>query len=124
MSRNRCSYQDLLGIWGIDYAPRDNPSVCGFADSQGLRCLFAPSDLDDLAHLNRPAVLSMFNPQGQKYYVTLIAIHGDHAQVKVAGRRRVSTGSAATKRPQWVGTFVYRCSRFDTPPPSLANPVR
>ena len=29
----------------------------------------------------------MFNPQGQKYYVTLIAIHGDHAQVKVAGRR-------------------------------------
>lgn len=81
------AYQDLLGLWGIDYTPRDNPSVCRFADSQGLRCLVAASDLDELAHLNRPAVLSMFNPQGQKYYATLVAIQGDHAQVKLAGLR-------------------------------------
>jgi general secretion pathway protein A len=80
------AYQDLLGLWGISYQPRENPDVCRFADSQGLRCLFGVSDLGELAHLNRAALLSMFNPQGQKYYSTLIAIQDDLAQVKLAGR--------------------------------------
>ena len=80
------AYRDLLGLWGISYQPRENPDVCRFADSQGLRCLFGVADLDELAHLNRAAVLSMFNPQGQKYYTTLTAIQDDLAQVKLAGR--------------------------------------
>ena len=80
------AYQDLLSLWGISYQPRENPDVCRFADSQGLRCLFGVSDLDELAHLNRAAVLSMFNPQGQKYFATLAAIQDDRAQVKLAGR--------------------------------------
>ena len=36
--------------------------------------------------LNRPAVLSLFNPQGQKYYATLVLIQDDLAQVKLADR--------------------------------------
>jgi general secretion pathway protein A len=79
------AYQDLLRLWGVSYNPRENPSVCRFADSQGLRCLFSSSGLDDLVSLNRPAVLSLFNPQGQKYFATLVSMQDDLAEVKLAG---------------------------------------
>ena len=80
------AYQDLLELWGLNYSTRENPSVCRFADSHALRCLFSSQGLDDLVRLNRPAVLSLFNPQGQKYHVTLVSIRNDLAQVKLAGR--------------------------------------
>lgn len=80
------AYRDLLEQWGVSYDPRENPSVCRFAEGHALRCLFSPPDMDELARLNRPAVLSLFNPQGQKYHATLIALQDDLAEVKLAGR--------------------------------------
>ncbi len=81
------AYQDLLRLWGIDYDPRDNPSVCRFADEQGLRCLYSVSTLEELSRLNRPAVLSLFNAQGQKYFVTLTALNNDTAELLLAGEK-------------------------------------
>ena len=80
------AYRDLLEQWGVSYDPRENPSVCRFAEGHALRCLFSPPHIDDLARLNRPAVLSLFNPQGQKYHATLIGLQDDLAEVKLAGR--------------------------------------
>jgi general secretion pathway protein A len=80
------AYRDLLERWGVGYDPRENPSVCRFAEEHALRCFFSPPDMDNLARLNRPAVLSLFNPQGQKYHATLVALQDDLAEVKLAGR--------------------------------------
>ena len=80
------AYKDLLELWGVSYDPRENPSVCRFADDHALRCLTLPPRLEDLARMNRPAVLSLFNSQGQKYYATLVSMQDDNAQVKLAGR--------------------------------------
>ena len=80
------AYKDLLELWGISYDPRENPSICRFAENHALRCAFFPPDFDDLARLNRPAVLSLFNPQGQKYHATLVSMQDDLAQVKLVGR--------------------------------------
>ena len=83
------AYQDLLTLWGVEYDPRANPSVCRFADEQGLRCLSSVNSLEELARLNRPAVLSLFNPQGQKYFVTLTALNKDTAEVLLAGEKHI-----------------------------------
>lgn len=80
------AYKDLLQLWGVNYDPRENRSVCRFADSHALRCLFMSPGIDDLARLNRPAVLSLFNAQGQRYYATLISMQEELAQLKLAGR--------------------------------------
>ena len=81
--------RDLLTLWGVEYDPRANPSVCRFADEQGLRCLSSVNSLEELARLNRPAVLSLFNPQGQKYFVTLTALNKDTAEVLLAGEKHI-----------------------------------
>ena len=80
------AYQDLFILWGVSYHPRENPGVCSFAETRGLRCLLSSTDLDDLLLLNRPAVLSLFNPQGQRYHATLVSLQDGLAQVKLAGR--------------------------------------
>jgi general secretion pathway protein A len=79
------AYKDLLELWGVNYDPREDPSVCRFAESQALRCIFLSPAFDDLARLNRPAVLSLFNPRGQNYYATLVSLQNDLAQLKLAG---------------------------------------
>lgn len=79
------AYKDLLELWGVNYDPREDPSICRFAESQALRCIFLPPAFDDLARLNRPAVLSLFNPRGQNYYATLVSLQNDLAQLKLAG---------------------------------------
>jgi general secretion pathway protein A len=79
------AYKDLLELWGVNYDPRQDPSVCGFAESQALRCIFLSPAFDELARLNRPAVLSLFNPRGQNYYATLVSLQNDLAQLKLAG---------------------------------------
>jgi general secretion pathway protein A len=80
------AYRDLFILWGVSYDPRDNPSVCSFAEIRGLRCLLSSTELDNLLILNRPAVLSLFNPQGQRYHATLVSMQDGLAQVKLAGR--------------------------------------
>ncbi len=80
------AYRDLLELWGVSYDPREDPSVCRYIEEHTLRCAFFAPDFDDLARLNRPAVLSLFNPQGQKYHATLVSMQDNLAQVKLAGR--------------------------------------
>jgi general secretion pathway protein A len=80
------AYQDLFELWGVGYDPRENPAVCRFAGEHALRCLYSTPGLDDLVRLNRPAVLSLFNPQGQNYYATLVSLDDDLALVKLVGR--------------------------------------
>lgn len=79
------AYKDLLALWEIGYDPRENPNVCRYAENHALRCAFFAPDFDDLARLNRPAVLSLFNAQGQKYHATLVSMRDDLAHVKLAG---------------------------------------
>ena len=80
------AFKDLLELWGVSYDPRENPRVCRFVENHALRCAFLPPGFAELANLNRPAVLSLFNPQGQKYHVTLVSLQDDLAQLKLAGR--------------------------------------
>jgi general secretion pathway protein A len=79
------AYKDLLELWGIGYDPRENPDVCRYAENHALRCAFFAPDFDELARLNRPAVLSLFNAEGQKYHATLISMRDDLAQLLLAG---------------------------------------
>ncbi|MEH6814337.1 MAG: AAA family ATPase [Motiliproteus sp.] len=82
------AYQSLFKAWGIDYAPREHPTVCRFSRSLGLGCLSLHGDMDELRQLNRPAVLKLFNAQGQEYYVTLLSTEGERGVVEVGGQRK------------------------------------
>lgn len=81
------AYRVLFGKWDASY---NGPvaKACRKARSSGLRCLEEVGSLQLLARLNRPAVLTLFDSLGRKYYVTLIALHGNKATFALGSETR------------------------------------
>lgn len=84
------AYQALFRAWGIAYDPTTAPVVCRFARSHQLGCLLQPVDLDELLKLNQPAVVSLNNALGQRFFATLLRIDTQTgvATLEVAGENR------------------------------------
>lgn len=85
------AYQHLFSLWGIEFQPKEDPAVCTFAESNGLSCYFQVRSLSELASLNHPAVLKLLNAVGVPFYVTLVEINGEYADLYIAeSKRRVA----------------------------------
>ncbi|WP_341502580.1 AAA family ATPase [Gallaecimonas sp. GXIMD4217] len=112
------AYRALFKLWGLDYKPADNPIVCQFAREHGLGCLFQQGDIDSLRRLNRPAVLKMFNADGQEFHVTLLSMTGHRAQILLAGEmKQVELDALAL---WWPGSYTL----FWQMPPGYDSPIR
>lgn len=81
----REAYRALLAQWGFDYDASESPYACDFAESVGLRCLHRQGNWRSIEQLNRPAILKLFDSDGEVRHVTLTQltegtatiIHGD-----------------------------------------------
>ena len=95
------AYAALLRAWGVDPTGQD---PCRQVEAQGLRCRSSRGGLDELRHLNRPAVLYLRDPLGEGFYATLIALDQRSASFAVGGETRtVALGALA---PQWSGHYT------------------
>jgi general secretion pathway protein A len=81
------AFQSLLKQWGIIYKPNDG-TACQQAQAHGLGCLNARGSLNDLLHLNRPAMLKLYDDQDRQFYATLTAIQGQTATFLVGAEIR------------------------------------
>jgi general secretion pathway protein A len=97
------AFQSLLRQWGIIYKPNDG-TACQQAHAHGLRCLDAQGSLGSLLHLNRPAVLKLFDNQGREFNATLIAIRGQTATFVVGNENRIVDVKDIALR--WFGNYT------------------
>ena len=104
LQRNKeMAYQSLLKQWDIIYNP-DNGSACQQAQAQGLGCLETQGSLSSLLHLNRPAVLKLFDEQGQEFYALLAALRGQTAIFVVGTETWTADIKEIEKR--WLGDYT------------------
>ncbi len=97
------AYQALLASWGIEFVPVDIASACSVAESHNLRCLDQQGSFSSLLGLNRPAVLSMYDDRGERFYATLISFHGEAAEMVIGSeRKRVSMDDF---KARWNGEY-------------------
>jgi len=68
------AYEVLFKQWGASLRPQVSTRICRQAEARGLRCLSGRGGLDDLRKLNRPAVLKLYDNQGQECYEVLTAL--------------------------------------------------
>jgi general secretion pathway protein A len=101
------SYQSLLKQWGITYKP-GNGRPCQQARSSGLDCLNARGSLNNLLHLNRPAMLKLFDKQGRQFYATLTTIKGETATFIVGNETRIFNVKDIEMRWQGDYTVLWR----------------
>jgi general secretion pathway protein A len=92
----------LLQAWGVGY--REGIDLCQQAESAGLSCRTARGGLDELRHLNRPAMLHMRNHRGQAFYATLTTLDGEAATFAIGNETlAVALGALAS---QWSGSYT------------------
>jgi general secretion pathway protein A len=104
IQRNKeMAYQSLLKQWDIIYNP-DNGSACQQAQTQGLGCLETQGSLSSLLHLNRPAVLKLFDEQGQEFYALLAVLRGQTAIFVVGTETWTADIKEIEKR--WLGDYT------------------
>ncbi|MFE8069716.1 AAA family ATPase [Marinobacteraceae bacterium S3BR75-40.1] len=80
------AYRALFAAWGIDFHKGDNRYACDHAETRGLRCLHRQGNWRSLLQLDRPAILRLFNNQGEEYFVTLVSVDGQTVTLNIDGQ--------------------------------------
>jgi general secretion pathway protein A len=80
------AFASLFSLWGADYKSGTG-SACGQAQQQGLRCWYQKGTLSHLRRLNRPAILSLLDANGDEYQVVLSGLDADSATLLAGGIR-------------------------------------
>jgi general secretion pathway protein A len=97
------AFESLLRQWGITFKP-DDGTACQQAQAHGLSCLDARGSLNTLLHLNRPAILKLYDDKGREFYATLKALQGQKATFVLGTETRiVDVKDIASK---WLGDYT------------------
>ncbi|MBA4392123.1 MAG: peptidoglycan-binding protein [Desulfobacca sp.] len=75
----KMAYQALFKEWHINYNGEDPRTVCEQAQEQGLQCLVGKGSLNNLRHMNKPAVLTLTDEKSGEYYGLLTSLQGEKA---------------------------------------------
>ncbi|WP_019935677.1 ExeA family protein [Oceanimonas smirnovii] len=111
------AYQQLFGLWQLNYDPVSQPVVCRYARSQQLDCAMQTADLDTLMAQNHPAVFLLERPGYPSLYATLTAIHDEQATLLIGGHTlHLSLEQLET---WWPGSYVMLWQ----PPPEYSGPL-
>ena len=102
------AYQALFKQWGVFYPEEPFMLACQFAELNDLKCLHKQGNWRSLLRLDRPAVLTLLNGNGEKLVIALLKIDGDRAKVAHEGSTFWVTMDEVDR--YWLGEYsvVYR----------------
>ncbi|TNC80662.1 MAG: hypothetical protein C9356_13180 [Oleiphilus sp.] len=102
------AYQALFKQWGVFYPEEPFMLACQFAQLNDLKCLHKQGNWRSLLRLDRPAVLTLLNTEGEKLVIGLLKIDGDRAKVSHEGDVFWVTMDEVDRH--WLGEYsvIYR----------------
>lgn len=107
----RLAYAAVFNLWGTYYATDDSPIPCDFAPQVGLQCVRKNGSWTDLANLNMPVVLELWDSEPQPYYGALVSREGG-LYTLIVGEDAL-TVQPRDLRDTWFGSYVLL---WQTPP--------
>ncbi|MDB6085535.1 MAG: ral secretion pathway protein [Gammaproteobacteria bacterium] len=96
------AFRRLLSLWGT--AMTDDRDPCGQAQKAGLACLDQRGSWAQVRALNRPAILTLTDDQGQKHRVVLSALDDKFATLDL-GEQNQRVALEEVSR-DWFGDFT------------------
>ena len=111
------AFRRLLSLWGPAMADDKNP--CGQAAKAGLSCLDQRGSWAQVRALNRPAILTLSDDQGQRHRVVLSALDDQFATLDLGEHNERVTLDELSR--DWFGEFtvVWKPKTASTKPLSL-----
>ncbi|MEM7080818.1 MAG: AAA family ATPase [Pseudomonadota bacterium] len=107
----RQAYAAVFAAWGADYRSDDPQIPCDFAPRAGLQCLSRKGGWSEIAQLNSPVVLELWDDSPAPYYAALIGAQEAYYELELDGR--VQLVSPRDLRDSWLGAYVIL---WQTPP--------
>jgi general secretion pathway protein A len=107
----------LFEAWGLDYRG-GSQGACSQASEVGLACLYQRGSWSGLKQMDRPAVLTLVDDNGDSHDVVLTAIYGDTAELSIGGVRVEHPVAAIAQ--SWFGQYMLLWRPTGGAPISLA----
>ncbi|MFP5506868.1 MAG: AAA family ATPase [Gammaproteobacteria bacterium] len=98
------AWNGLFALWGLSLYLEDELRPCEQAARQGMRCLIRSGNWTQLRSFDRPAVLQMIAPGGQRVSVLLRGLQSGQATVELGGE--VLRLPIAEIDAHWHGQFT------------------
>ena len=96
------AFASLFELWELEYTS-GSQTGCSQAAAAGLACLSQRGSWNGLRQLNRPAILTIIDNEGDSHELVLSAIHEDSAELSIGGVAVTHTVSEITEF--WFGEF-------------------
>jgi general secretion pathway protein A len=93
----------LFETWGLEYRTGGRGGCAQAADA-GLMCLYQRGSWSGLRQMDRPAILTLVDSDGNDHEVVLTGITGGNAELSLGGVR--VTHAAADISDAWFGEFM------------------
>ncbi len=103
LTRRDFALSTLFGLWNAKFV-NGSRSSCEQASDAGLACLSRRGTWNNVKQLNRPAILTVFDEDGEQHDVVLTAIHGDSADLSIGGVTVTHPVSAIME--YWYGEYL------------------
>ncbi|WEM41984.1 AAA family ATPase [Photobacterium sp. DA100] len=98
----RLAMQTLYSLWG--YSTQLNQANCESGRRVQLSCFSGSGTLEQLALINRPAIVALSEPGGEAYFATLYAIGQERVELLLAGQRFAVSPKWLSQR--WSGEYT------------------
>ena len=108
----RLAYAAVFERWGVSYDSLNSAEIpCDFAPSAGLQCLSERGDWTEVARLDLPVILELWDDEAAPFYAALLGLADGLVRLRV-GTETVETTQRGL-RDQWAGNYVVL---WQTPP--------
>ncbi len=97
------AFANLFQLWGTAFNP-DGGEPCTQAESVGLSCHIQRGSFASLRQLDRPAILTLTDSEGDTHDVVLTALQGQVAELSIAGV--AVSHPVAEVSELWFGEFL------------------
>jgi general secretion pathway protein A len=103
MTNNETAFGQLFDLWGANFNPQGG-RPCDQAKKQGLQCVYQTGSWADLRTLNRPAILTLLDDEGNAHQVVVSGLINDTARLNLPDEKMIVTLPSLSRL--WSGDYL------------------
>lgn len=103
LTNTESAFSQLFSLWGGKFTPRAG-RPCDQAKKQGLQCVYQTGSWAQLRTLNRPAILTLIDDEGNAHQVVVSGLVGDTAKLNLPDETKMV--SIASLSRLWSGDYL------------------
>jgi general secretion pathway protein A len=103
MTNTESAFSQLFTLWGGKFNPRGG-RPCDQAKKQGLQCVYQTGSWAQLRTLNRPAILTLIDDEGNAHQVVVSGLINDTAKLNLPDETKIVTMPSLSRL--WSGDYL------------------